>query len=268
MRAESIDDDSGSVTIQGRCTDEERSRLRNGLTQLKPWRKGPFSLFDVELDAEWRSDKKWARVAPHVDLGGKLVLDIGCGNGYYGWRMLAAGAERVVGLEPYPLYNFQHAAIKRFAPDAPNFVIPGSDQLLFGAPAIFDVTFSMGVLYHCRNAIGHLDWLRRALKPGGQLVLETLVVSGDSQTMFFPPGRYAKMRNVWFIPSSALLCSMLARCGFKQTQVIDETVTTIEEQRATDWMDYESLVDFLDPQDARQTIEGHPRPRRAVVVAN
>ncbi|MEW8068099.1 MAG: DUF1698 domain-containing protein, partial [Candidatus Thiodiazotropha endolucinida] len=43
--------------------------------------------------------------------------------------------------------------------------------------------------------------------------------------------------------------------------------TTIEEQRATEWMRFESLADYLDPADRSLTIEGYPAPRRAVFVA-
>lgn len=43
-------------------TEGETRRLNNILGQLKPWRKGPFSLYGVEIDTEWRSDWKWDRV--------------------------------------------------------------------------------------------------------------------------------------------------------------------------------------------------------------
>ena len=43
-----------------------RRALRDQLQTLQPWRKGPFSLFGVHIDTEWRSDWKWSRVAPHL----------------------------------------------------------------------------------------------------------------------------------------------------------------------------------------------------------
>ena len=248
------------VTLGGLCSTSHQQTIRESLQELRPWRKGPFQLFDVELDAEWRSDLKWSRVLPHLDLQGADVLDVGCGNGYYGWRMLGAGARRVVGLEPYPLYNVQHAAVKHFAPDVPNYVIPGTDQLIADRLELFDVVFSMGVFYHCRNPIGHLDALRRALRSGGQLVFETLVVEGDPTTMLLPESRYAKMRNVWCIPSTSWLQRALARCGFSDARVVDVTVTSTCEQRRTEWMTFESLADFLDPTDTDRTVEGYPPP--------
>ena len=76
-------------------TSRRATTLHRHLHALQPWRKGPFSLFGVQIDTEWRSDWKWNRVAPHLSpLAGRRVLDVGCGNGYYGWRMCAAGAAR------------------------------------------------------------------------------------------------------------------------------------------------------------------------------
>jgi tRNA (mo5U34)-methyltransferase len=49
--------------------------------------------------------------------------------------------------------------------------------------------------------------------------------------------------------------------------MVDISTTSIEEQRSTDWMTFESLEDFLDPNDHSKTIEGHPAPTRAVFLA-
>ena len=44
--------------------------------------------------------------------------------------------------------------------------------------------------------------------------------------------------------------------------------TTLEEQRKTDWLENESLIDFLDPKDHSKTTEGYQAPTRAVILAN
>src|SRR5512139_2504284 len=124
----------------------------------------------------------------------------------------------------------------------------------------FDTVFSMGVLYHRRSPFKHLAELRGALRPGGELVLETLVIEGGENQVLVPEGRYAKMKNVWFLPSPQTLVSWLHRAGFRNVRVIDVTPTTSEEQRTTDWMRFESLIDFLDPNDHSKTIEGYPAP--------
>lgn len=242
-------------------------RLQVLLGQLKPWRKGPFQLHGLHIDTEWRSDWKWDRVLPHLaPLAHRTVLDVGCGSGYHLWRMRGEGASLVVGIDPSQLFYCQFEAIKHFNPDPNVHLLPiGIDDL----PELkaFDTVFSMGVLYHRRSPIDFLSQLKAQLRPGGQLVLETLIVEGDVHTALVPTDRYAKMRNVWFIPSCAALTLWLQRVGFKDIQVVDVNTTSLDEQRKTDWMDNESLVDFLDPNDHSKTIEGYPAPLRAVVIA-
>ena len=125
----------------------------------------------------------------------------------------------------------------------------------------------MGVLYHRRSPIDHLIDLRERLRPGGELVLETLVVDGPPGYALMPPGRYAQMRNVWFLPSTDTLSRWLERCGFDNVRTVDVTVTSTDEQRRTDWMQFQSLADFLDPDNPALTREGHPAPTRAIVLA-
>lgn len=245
-----------------------RRQLEEQLRQLHPWRKGPYDLFGLYLDTEWRSDWKWERLKGGIrPLDGRVVLDVGCGNGYHAWRMAGAGASLVIGLDPYLLYVMQYWAVRRYLPDISVFVLPLGIEALPPSLAAFDTVFSMGVLYHRRSPFDHLLTLRDALRPGGELVLETLVIEGKSGEVLIPQGRYAKMRNVWFIPSPDTLMGWLKKCHFRDIQLLDVTRTTREEQRRTEWMTYQSLADFLDPADPDRTVEGYPAPRRAVLTA-
>lgn len=238
------------------------------LQAFHPWRKGPYSLFGVEIDTEWRSDWKWDRVLPHLQpLAERKVLDIGCGNGYHGWRMLGEGASLVLGIDPTLLSVMQFQVMQRYVGDRNHYVLPLGIEDIPADLACFDTVFSMGVLYHRRSPLDHLFELRGCLRPGGELVLETLVVEGDEGTVFMPAGRYAKMRNVWFLPSIASMLLWLRRCGFREIACVDTNRTSIEEQRGTEWMRFESLADFLNPKDPTKTIEGHPAPLRAVFTA-
>ncbi len=248
---------------------EQLAELHGALMQLHPWRKGPFKLFDLFIDTEWRSDLKWQRMVKQVNFSEKLVLDIGCGNGYYGWKMLERGAKMVIGCDPTLLYNFQYEAVRRYAPaSCKNFLVPVADHELPEHLGLFDITVSMGVLYHRTSPIDHLIKLAETLQPNGQLLLETLIIdAADDRQVLVPEGRYAKMRNVWFIPSLGMLRTWLARTGFTEIAVVDVTATTTDEQRKTEWMRYESLADFLDPNDRSLTIEGHPAPLRAMLLA-
>ncbi len=246
----------------------EPDELKEILLRFHPWRKGPFEIFGVAIDTEWRSNLKWDRIAAAISFDGKHVLDVGCGNGYYGWRMLAVGAELVVGCDPFPLYLMQYEVLRRYAPRPErHFVLPLTDEELPDNLAAFDITLSMGVLYHRPQPLDHLSKLYQTLVSGGQLVLETLIIESSEEKAFSPPGRYAKMKNIGLIPSLPLLLRWLREAGFMDIQTIDVSRTTEHEQRRTAWMTFESLSDFLDSANSNLTIEGHPAPVRAVVTA-
>ncbi|PWC11361.1 tRNA 5-methoxyuridine(34)/uridine 5-oxyacetic acid(34) synthase CmoB [Brenneria roseae subsp. americana] len=259
-------------SITARMEPELSSGQREGiemlLRNLMPWRKGPFSLYGVNIDTEWRSDWKWERVLPHISpLKDRLILDVGCGSGYHLWRMVGAGAHMAIGIDPMQLFLCQFEAVRKLlGGDQRAHVLPlGIEQL--PELAAFDTVFSMGVLYHRRSPLDHLWQLKNQLVSGGELVLETLVVEGDEHQILVPGERYAQMRNVYFIPSAAALTTWLEKCGFTDIRVVDVCTTSTQEQRRTDWMITESLADFLDPNDQRKTVEGYPAPLRAVLVA-
>jgi len=250
-------------------SDDDKKKAISLLMQIHPWRKGPYLLSGIELDTEWRSDLKWQRLLPHISsLKNRTILDVGCGNGYHCWRMAGEGADLVVGIDPSKMFMAQHKAISHFMGDAaPVHLLPLKSEDIPANLQLFDTVFSMGILYHRRSPIDHLMELKGALKVGGELVLETLVIEGDDQQVLVPGERYAKMRNVWFIPSVKHLMGWLRRCGFKNIREVDTTITTAEEQRATDWMMFDSLDTFLDSNDKSKTVEGYPAPLRTVIVA-
>lgn len=240
-----------------------------GLSRLRPWRKGPFEIFGVKIDSEWRSDWKWRRVQAQArDLSGCRVLDVGCGNGYYGWRMLDAGARRVIGCDPTLNSVVQHLVIAHYVGGSDSrrhLVLPVRIEDLPRGEDAFDTIFSMGVLYHQRDPRGHLMELYERLRPGGELVIESLVAPGWAPLR--PEGRYARMRNVYVIPDEDTLVAWLRQVGLDDARIVDVTRTTVHEQRRTEWMPFESLGAALDPKDPQRTIEGHPAPVRAIAVA-
>ena len=238
------------------------------LLKLAPWRKGPFHVGGVAIDSEWRSDLKWSRVVGQIaPLDGRTVLDVGCGNGYYALEMRKAGADLVIGIDPTLLFVMQFVAVNVFAKDPAVFVLPLRLEELPAAKHAFDTTFSMGVLYHQRSPIEHLRQLKTTLRRGGQLVLETIFVPGEESYACTPADRYARMRNVWLLPTIAELTTWLRRSGFRDIDVLDTSITSVDEQRSTEWMTFESLREALDPDDPSRTVEGWPAPRRVVVTA-
>ena len=240
--------------------------LRKSLFALHPWRKGPLELAGVKIDTEWRSDWKWDRIAPHLNLDGQQVLDIGCGNGYFGLRMLGAGARLVVGIDPTMVFVMQWLAMQKLAPGLNNFVLPMGIEHLPADVGGFDTVFSMGVLYHRRDPLEHLRQLRSLVRTGGHIVLETLVLDGAGKEVLEPQGRYARMRNVHAVPTVAVLLEWLKQAGMANAEVLDVSKTKVGEQRSTEWMTFESLRESLDEGDMALTVEGHPAPVRAALL--
>ncbi|WP_201549899.1 tRNA 5-methoxyuridine(34)/uridine 5-oxyacetic acid(34) synthase CmoB [Psychrobacter fjordensis] len=294
LTVNNVDLNSDTLTIDASLNESERKQAMALLKQLMPWRKGPFQIggqigsqigddeSGIKIDTEWHSDWKWQRVAPHLgSLEGRRVLDVGGGSGYHGWRMAGAGADTVIIIDPSCLFYHQFMAIRHFvgAADAHTYThakdrgryrthyIPVPLEALPAHSQLFDTVFSMGVLYHRQSPFEHLQQLRGQLVKGGELVLETLVVEGDANTVLVPHDRYAQMNNVYFLPSVAALIGWLEKAGFSDVRCVDVAVTSTEEQRQTEWMTYHSLADFLDPNDSTKTMEGYPAPMRATLIA-
>ena len=115
--------DTIKVGTSNELSTDEGEILDRAIVDLMPWRKGPLNLFGREIDAEWRSDFKWNRLAAHVQWQSKKVLDIGSGNGYFGFRAIEAGAKSVLGVDGYEIYVLQAALVNWFV-RSPNVVVP------------------------------------------------------------------------------------------------------------------------------------------------
>lgn len=278
--ADSFDLKSSSVKFhKNNLSQNQQIGLKKILLKFAPWRKGAFDFFGVFVDSEWQSNLKFSRLEPHLDLRGKKVLDVGCSNGYYSWRSLGLDADLVVGIDPSLLFFSQFLLLKNslqkltFLPNSDSkFAI---EQRIFNIPIgledmpkeleVFDLVFSMGVLYHRQSPMEHLDLLHKKLKKGGQLFLETLIIEGDSTSVLVPENEYAGMQNVWFLPSVDALKLWLKKIGFKNIEILDISQTSTEEQRSTEFMQGQSLKDFLN-KDLSATKENLPPPKRSLLL--
>lgn len=265
-------DASGETIViagkDGALPSEAVAKTREALLELCPWRIGPWDFFGVDLQTEWDSSKKWNRFSDKVYFDDARVLDVGCNSGYFGWKAIDAGAQSVVGCDPFLLYNFQHEIFRRYSAEKHrHHILPITDMEIPANLAAFDVAMSLGVLIHRRSPIDHLIKLHESLRKRGQLVLETMAIDSDSPEVVVPENRYMKMRGIWFVPTIGMLKRWLDRAGFVDVAVVDVSVTDSSEQRRTDFMPFESLTDFLDPVEPAKTVEGYAAPARVAIVA-
>jgi len=246
-----------------------QQQIEKLLKSLLPWRKGPFNFFGINIDSEWQCNQKWQRAQKFLpELKDKTILDVGCGNGYYMLRMLGDGANSVIGVDPTLIFSAQFYAITQCIKNKLRaHLLPMPFEQLPKEMNQFDAVFSMGVLYHRRDPIEHLQRLFLHTKDSGHLILETLVTNQSGINELIPKERYAGMRNVWSIPCPSLLEHWLEKSGFKNIQLHNIKTTSLSEQRATLWTKNFSLENFLDPNDLNMTIEGYPAPTRAILSA-
>ncbi|MBF0379136.1 MAG: tRNA 5-methoxyuridine(34)/uridine 5-oxyacetic acid(34) synthase CmoB [Desulfamplus sp.] len=246
------------------------NNIKSNLMELAPWRKGPFELFGITIDSEWKSWLKWDRFIDKISpLKNRRILDIGSSNGYYMFRMAAYNPTMVLGLEPQYAFYFQYLALQKYLNIENIFSLPIPFDEFPAINGYFDTVFCMGVLYHRRSPLDMLKKINELMKKGGELILETLIIesSENEHTCLFPEDRYAKMRNVFFIPTIKVMESWLKRTGFENIKCIDISKTEAHEQRKTEWIQTESLTDFLDPENPAKTVEGYPAPIRAIFSA-
>ena len=231
---------------------------------MMPWRKGPFELFGTYIDTEWQSNIKYNLLRPHFNLKDKRVADIGCNNGYYMFRMLEDNPSLLVGFDPSPLYRTQFDFINHFIKSDIVYEMLGVEHAEFYEEK-FDIIFCLGVLYHRSDPVAMLKQLFRALDKKGEVILDTFYIDGDEEYALCPQDSYSKIPNIYFVPTIKALKHWCMRAGFESFEILETSKTDLEEQRKTEWIEGQSLEDFLNPNDDTKTVEGYPAPQRVYV---
>ncbi len=244
--------------------DLDERRIYETARLLMPWRKGPFEIGATFIDSEWQSQVKYNLLRPHFDLKDKRVADIGCNNGYYLFRMQEDKPKSLVGFDPSPLYKTQFDFINHFVKSEIVYELLGVEHLEFYEEK-FDVIFCLGVLYHRSDPVAMLKSLHKGLDKGGEVILDTFYIEGDDETCLCPESSYSKIPNVYFVPTIKALKNWCSRAGFHDFEVLETSLTQPHEQRKTEWIEGQSLEDFLDPNDNSKTVEGYPAPARVYV---
>ena len=239
---------------------ESKENIINLAYELKPWRKGPFQIFNNLIDSEWNSSIKYNIIKNYLNINNKIVADIGCNNGYNMFRMLQSNPKEIIGFDPSAHYFCQFNFINHFISSKIKFEMLGIEDLSH-YDIKFDTILCLGVLYHRTNPIDCLKILKQALNKNGELILDCLIID-STKPIALSPLSYAKMKNVYFIPSIGALKNWLERAKFSDIEIISTKKTDLNEQRKTEWINGESLESFLDKDNPSKTIEGFEAPKR------
>ena len=245
---------------------EEAEQIKETALLMKPWRKGPFQFNTFFIDSEWQSQIKYNLLEPHFNLKDKIVGDIGCNNGYYLFRMLSQEPKKLIGFDPSAIYYSQFQFINHFIQSDIVYELLGVEHVEFYEHK-FDTLFCLGVLYHRSDPVMMLKSLFKGLNKGGELILDTFMIDGEEEMCLTPKDRYSKIPNIYFVPTVPALINWCHRAGFASVEILETMKTEPNEQRKTEWIDTQSLEDFLDPNDPEKTIEGYPAPKRVYIKA-
>lgn len=252
----------------------EFQTLQDLALDLKPWRKGPFCLYGTEnntqffIDSEWQSNKKMKLILQALDTIGynlkdKVVLDVGCNNGYYMFDLALRGVKHISGIDPIAIFFLQFYFIHKLTNISHcTFRLLGVQDVIM-LNTKYDLILCLGVLYHRKEPLQTLKQLKSILAPNGILLLETLILQDSNATCLCPYPTYAKMPNVFYIFSPQALQNLALHAGFKSCEILSYSYTDNTEQRSTDFIDKKSLGDYLTP---TQTIEGYPPACRGIFV--
>jgi len=257
---DAIEVDSDSLS------NEDESFIYDTAKLIQPWRKGPFRISKTFIDSEWQSNIKYDLLKPYFNVTDKIVGDIGCNNGYYLFRMMADNPKRLVGFDPSSIPYCQFLFLEHFIKSGIKYELLGVEHVEFYEHK-FDILFCLGVLYHRPDPIGSLKSLYKGLNWGGELILDTFMIDGEEEVALTPKKRYSKIPNIYFIPTINALKNWCYRAGFENIEVLKISKTKINEQRKTEWINTESLDDFLDKNDENRTVEGYPAPKRVYIKA-
>ena len=160
-----VNDASLVIGDADELSSEQMELFQDCIQKLKPWKKGPLNLFGTQIDTEWRSDLKWERLQKSLpDLTGKVICDLGCGNGYFMFRMLEYNPKMVIGIDPN-LHAFLEFNLFQRMSGVENVkfeYLRGDCMTSF--PNTFDVVYCLGVLYHTNDPIGMLKDIYQSMK--------------------------------------------------------------------------------------------------------
>ena len=187
------------------------------------------------------------------DLASRIVADIGCFTGGLSLYLAARNPSLVYAVDEIPQHLRQCAYLAEvFAQNRIRTVEASVFSLTEHIPeSSLDLVLFSGVLYHLSDMLVGLYILRRLLKPGSPLLIETNGVD-DFKQSYANFGRF--YAGMWWQPSGLCVKDMCGFMGFENTEVrfyqqnrclVRTTRSSAEEipfKRGLNWK-FENLLD-------------------------
>ena len=145
------------------------------------------------------------------DFAGKRVLDVGCRDGLFLYEMEKRGADYLLGIDN----DLSMPALEFIIPTLQSKVQMKSlnvYDLLVEPEHRFDVVIFAGVLYHLRFPFLGLKRVVDALKPGGEVIIESsiMVSYGDHPMLYCPTPKDSPYEptSVTFFNNKGMIAAM------------------------------------------------------------
>ncbi|MCS7204618.1 MAG: DUF1698 domain-containing protein [Leptospiraceae bacterium] len=256
--------------------------IQTQIKSLKPFRKGPYQINQVEIPSQWNSYIKWKylkdvleRIFRDVSFLKKEIrlLDIGANNGYYSFLIYFEFQRRTIScdidlIDPVRDFYDQFLFLKQFFSSEDqkhwNFHLLGWEDLE-RLPHQYDLILLMGILYHHTDMVELLRKVHKKLKTNGVLILETITISyGEFPLFLMPEKKYAGATGIWFLPNRMGVLTLLKRTNYRNIEFINERFL-LEEMPGIG--ELPSLTDAISKENPEFTIEGYPKPCRSFFIA-
>jgi ubiquinone/menaquinone biosynthesis C-methylase UbiE len=118
-----------------------------------------------------QTEEHWSLFYSAAEVGGKSVLDAGCGTGIFSIIFANHGAGKVTGIDiSEGSLGTARSLKEKFQLDNAEFQQQDMLNLPF-ADSSFDIVWAWGTVHHTTDPYGAISQLIRVLKPGGSLLL-------------------------------------------------------------------------------------------------
>jgi SAM-dependent methyltransferase len=154
--------------------------------------------------------RRWTPFFQPEDWKGKTVLDVGCGMGRNSYWPLTYGAASVTAID---VDDRTLASARSTLARFDNAEVRKASAYAIGTRAHYDIVFSIGVIHHLEDPDRALAQMRKAAKPGGQVLIWVYGLENNEWIVrYFDPLRkalFAKLpvgvvHHLSIYPSAAL----------------------------------------------------------------